>query len=1591
MNLLRHLSSCFFVILFVQLHVNAQTPTRRPVFEEPCDFDEDCGGSGGVTVYLTGPSSAYVGDQDYYYVSVSGGSHYSTSYYVYGGSIISQSKTQVRVQWSSSGSSRYVRATVSTSGGTQNKYKYVTVNSCNLSAGSIGNAQTLCYNGNPSTLTNTSSASGGSGYSYQWQKRSPGGGWSNISGATGTTYNPPSLTSTKEYRRRVQSCGQTKYTNTIRVTIRSSLSAGSIGNAQTVCYNGNPGTLSNTSSPSGGNGSYSYQWQIRSVGGSWSDISGTDSKTYNPPSLTSTKEYRRKVSSCGQTKSSNVVRITVRSALSAGSIGGNQTVCYGEDPTTLSNSSTPTGGDGNYDYSWQWRSVGSSTWVSIPGASGYNIQNYDPVVLSESKEFRRKVTSCGQSKYSNIVTVTVRPGLTAGSIGNAQTICYDGDPSTLTNASSPSGGNGGYSYQWQHRSLGGSWSNISGATGSTYNPPKLTSTKEYRRRAQSCGETKYSNTVTVTVRPSLSPGSITNTQTVCNGGDPGIIDSSSAASGGDGNHSYQWQQRVPGGNWSNISGASVASYDPPAQYENFEYRRSVTSCGQTAYSNVISITIVDPSTPSTPTVSSNSCGSKTLTRAAPPSGESWFWQTEEFGEDVSNTATEYEAPSSGTYYLRSRTDGGCWGSSTSVAVTVNPLPSVPSIDNVNYTLDGAILSSATPPAGEEWYWQTTADGTNEEYPQAYVSNGPGTYYLRSKGANGCWSPAISHTISVAEPTNITTEAISNEAILVSWNGNGNETGFSISRATSASGTYQEVHIAGSTDSEYLDTGLSTGTSYYYRVQSMLGTERSSGTSAVSSTTEETFNGDDTQMHEPAFNGNISAMRWKGVNDEEEQVFTYSYDGLNRLKKAQYAAKNSSGYAKSKGYFSVPNISYDLNGNIESLTRQGYNESMNADIIDELTYDYHDGAAGNQLMGVTDSRGAAGFNDGNKTGDDYTYDPNGNMTSDANKGITNIEYNHLNLPIKVVMSPSGGGQTGLGTGEDNRIEYLYDAAGIKLQQKVFKADTLFKTTDYVGEFIYEDGELQLIQHEEGRIVPKNGEWDYQYHLKDHLGNVRVTFSTEHENYTMVETFETGEENGWQDLHRHTSTDANTTTGGDEVELLQSGQTGAMIFLSVNKRDTINLSVQANYESAPSGNNFLGTAYNTLFTSFDNVYGSGVPEGGGVSSSSTVFDDALNGGAMAGKDDSNTAPRAFLNYIFFDKDMNYISAGFTQISTAAQGVGVHEEVVMPEFVADQEGYVLAYLSNENQEAVNVHFDDFTIYHGKTNVVSTQDYYPFGLTFNESVRTASTVNRFLYNQGAGEKQFRTERIKELGLNWDMTKFRTYDYAIGRFMQVDPLADQGGQEGLTPYQYSFNNPVLYNDPYGDCPCLVPIILGAAYLLASTPASAPTHDVEKNKQAYREADRLKGSVIVGATTLAGGIIYDQQTNTPQDNNDKKVPNPNGKKGGEDHQRVNEDVAKDIEGRGNEAQSESKVNTPDGEKGYRYADQAEVDPNTGEVIEYHQVGKQNKNGTPVSRERRAADDIEKATGKPVRFHPYNGGGTNNNEEKKKNFRGQGGG
>ncbi len=238
-----------------------------------------------------------------------------------------------------------------------------------------------------------------------------------------------------------------------------------------------------------------------------------------------------------------------------------------------------------------------------------------------------------------------------------------------------------------------------------------------------------------------------------------------------------------------------------------------------------------------------------------------------------------------------------------------------------------------------------------------------------------------------------------------------------------------------------------------------------------------------------FNGNIGTMSWKsqgGINTNE-QTFNYTYDPLNRLKKADYISPGRTGNYSVGG---ANGIQYDANGNIKQLSR--YQEvGGQAKLIDQLTYAYGD--KGNQLLNVSDGGDDTslndpdpkitrikdlGFRDGNISDQDYTYDPNGNMISDQNKGIDHISYNHLNLP-QLVSFDNG-----------NYVRYTYNAAGIKLQ-KESKMGSTTTVTDYVTGKHYINGVLQFFQHTEGRVLKNGTNYVYEFNLTDHLGNVRVS--------------------------------------------------------------------------------------------------------------------------------------------------------------------------------------------------------------------------------------------------------------------------------------------------------------------------------------------------------------------------------------------------------------------------------------------------------------------------------------------------------------------
>jgi YD repeat-containing protein len=194
---------------------------------------------------------------------------------------------------------------------------------------------------------------------------------------------------------------------------------------------------------------------------------------------------------------------------------------------------------------------------------------------------------------------------------------------------------------------------------------------------------------------------------------------------------------------------------------------------------------------------------------------------------------------------------------------------------------------------------------------------------------------------------------------------------------------------------------------------------------------------------PLYNGNISETSWRTQSDNVKRAYCYKYDGLNRLHAAYYQKPNDA--TPITGSYNE-NVKYDKNGNIMFLNRTGdYDDAAVALEIDSLAYGY-DAANPNRLNWVNDrSNNTSGFNDGVVGTAEYTYDANGNMTADANKGITSITYNPLNLPLKITL---GGGT----------ISYLYDALGQKVQKTVIDtAAGTTTTTDYLDRFQYQCGD------------------------------------------------------------------------------------------------------------------------------------------------------------------------------------------------------------------------------------------------------------------------------------------------------------------------------------------------------------------------------------------------------------------------------------------------------------------------------------------------------------------------------------------------------
>ena len=228
-----------------------------------------------------------------------------------------------------------------------------------------------------------------------------------------------------------------------------------------------------------------------------------------------------------------------------------------------------------------------------------------------------------------------------------------------------------------------------------------------------------------------------------------------------------------------------------------------------------------------------------------------------------------------------------------------------------------------------------------------------------------------------------------------------------------------------------------------------------------------------------YNGSISSMTWKSGNESTVRGYKFTYDGLDRVLNATYGETAS--ISTNANRFSENVTGYDKNGNIKSLQRYGQTGASAYGLLDNLTYTL----TGNQLSCVEDAVSTAAYGtntafvNGASVAGEYAYDANGNLTKDLNKGITDIQYNVLNLPSTVSFS------------DGSTITYTYGADGTKLRT-VHKIGSTTTTTDYCGNVIYENGTQKLLLTEEG-YINLTGTQQYHYYLKDHQGNNRVVIN------------------------------------------------------------------------------------------------------------------------------------------------------------------------------------------------------------------------------------------------------------------------------------------------------------------------------------------------------------------------------------------------------------------------------------------------------------------------------------------------------------------
>lgn len=322
-----------------------------------------------------------------------------------------------------------------------------------------------------------------------------------------------------------------------------------------------------------------------------------------------------------------------------------------------------------------------------------------------------------------------------GVVASSQTLCGAGVPAPFTSSTLATGGSGTINYLWQLSTTSSSsgFSNISGATSTTYAPGLTSVTTYYRRSAStSTSNVAYSNVIAVTVNP-LPTVTISGANSLCNG-----TSTTYTASTASGSPTYTWLPSLTTGSLLPVTPTVTTTY--------------TVICSASGCSNSATQQVTVYQLPSISAISNATavCTGQTATLTA-SGGAVYNWMP---GNLSGTTVTV--SPSLFTTYTITGTDANGCTNQAFLALGVNPLPNV-TVTPTSVTVCSGSSATLTASGAVNYSW-LPGNGSGA----SIVITPTASMVYTVTGDNGSCSNVATHTLSLIPSPTVTLNASKSE-------------------------------------------------------------------------------------------------------------------------------------------------------------------------------------------------------------------------------------------------------------------------------------------------------------------------------------------------------------------------------------------------------------------------------------------------------------------------------------------------------------------------------------------------------------------------------------------------------------------------------------------------------------------------------------------------------------------------------------------------------------------------------------------------------------------------------------------------------------